>query len=108
MDENLQAFDLVAEAKGFKQLMGSMTKFASSAVISDVTDVVGEKTAVQILAENIEGLKMNVTTTLQKFQLQCTSLKVIKTRAEASKEVDMLVAFVKTLNAVITKNQSFV
>ena len=46
---------------------------------------------------------MNVTATLQKFQLQCTSLKVIKTRAEASKEFDMLVAFAKTMNAAITQ-----
>ena len=80
-----------------------MTEFAPSAVGFDETAVDGEKTAVQILAEQTEGLKMNVTTTLQKFQLQCTSVKVIKTRVEASKEVDRLVAFVKTLNAAIGK-----
>ena len=84
-------------------MMSSMLEFAT-AVNSDVTDAVdGEKTAVYIFAEQTEGLKMNVTTTLQKVQLQCTSLKVIKIRVEARKEVDMLVAVVKTLHAAIPK-----
>ena len=105
-DEDLQAFDALAEAKGFKQLLGvkNLDAGASAASAADGTASDGGiKTEAQILAAQIESLKMNVTCTLQKFQAQCTSLKVIKTKAEASQDVDMLVAFIKSLHAAIGK-----
>ena len=109
--EDLSAWDELCKLKGFANLCTkTKLELAESTEGKDPKKDPEEitETPGQVLAHKIERLKAGVRETLMKFQEQCTTLKVVRTRAESNKEKDMIGNFLKALGAQIGRTQRLV
>ena len=104
-EEDLQSWGALCALKGFKNLWGSSTQ-GEAADPDDALPLHNlMKTPDQKVAEEIEELKNDTPTPLQRFNNQSITLKLIRTKCESSLDVDMMSSFVKALTAAITKTE---
>ena len=79
------------------------TSILNEAGPSNLAVEVVEQTPEQIVTEKIERLKSNIEEHLKSLHDKSITLKLIRTRAEASGDVDMMIDFCKALSALIVK-----
>ena len=103
-EEDLNSWDHICELRGFKNLLlpsAALTSASSSDGL--VADLIRPKSEADILAEKTETLKANLEVHLTNFHQMSIKLKIIRTKCEASPELDMMSSFVKSVSALIVK-----
>jgi hypothetical protein len=113
-EEDIETWEEMVKARSIQGILiggGGPSIFQAPAETSSTGAILAnptEKTPTQIMAGKIEKLKANANSEVARLNQMVLDLKVMKTKADASEDADMMSTFSKALQGCVTRAQRLV